>query len=257
MPDYLEAISAAYQAVQQGSSDPSAVLQALQYENWQNLPADLQAKIEQHEDYNKIDPAAEWPAAVAGNLVKGCNPNPSKRGRIDIEADEIFRLVRSREEIEPDMESWFLENKEQLFPTSASSDEQRCIWCSKEKLPCATDVELWECILTLGLSHYSGTNANTHVFYFAMGGAECVAPNALDAQLAGYFYQPPAGTESMTRHLGSDKLGVAECLALVPTSEEQFQPILELMQYIHAHKLKSRLTINFAAFIQAHAKRIK
>ena len=256
MPDYLEAISAAYQAVQQGSNDRSLVLQALQYENWQNLPADLQAKIEQHEDYNKLDPAAKLPAAVAGSLVNDCNKNTSERDRVEIKGDEIFHLARVESRVDSDVAAWFLENREQLF-INGSNDRKPYLWCSKVELSCATEAELWECILTLGLYHYDGKEANTHVFYFAMGGAECVAPNALDAQLAGYFYQPPAGTESMTRHLGSDKLGVAECLALVPASEEQFQKMQERMRYINAHKLKSKLTINFAAFIQAHAKRIK
>ena len=253
MPDYLEAISAAYQAVQQGSSDPSAVLQALQYENWQNLPADLQAKIKNHGDYDKLDPAAEQPAEGLESLVKRCNSSLVERKSVN--ESTIFRLARVRvanqgpgsiRQFEQDKGLWFEANKASLF------SNETYLWCSQEQQPCGTESQWLDCILALGLFHYNGTDANYYVYYFSINDAECVAPTILDAKLTGYFYQPKPGEKSMTRNLGGGELGVRECLAL-----KQFIGDLEQTQLIHADKLSSALVIDFAPFIRSHAQRIQ
>ena len=91
---YLEEIYSAYEQVRAGSSERALVLLALQYENWQNLPRDWQEKIEGHQEYAKLDPAADIPADAAQALVRDCNSAPSSRRKRSW-SGKVFRLART------------------------------------------------------------------------------------------------------------------------------------------------------------------
>ena len=254
---YLENITSAYEQVRAGSSERALVLLALQYENWQNLPRDWQEKIEGHQEYAKLDSAADRPADAAQALVLTCNRAPSSRLKRS-SLGKVFRLAR----IEPerhsrgdrtnteDIVSWFDSYKAQLLPEPVIGTEtaDNCLWCSDEQLlsetpdPAKTmsDVELSDCIQQLGLAHYHSTEARSRIFYFSCQPRVVVVnTNCLDQGMSAYFYQAPEQQESKTRDLRNSALGVSECLVLDPVSSTQ----IELIRY---KELESAISVDLS-----------
>ena len=262
---YLEDIRAAYEQVRAGSSERALVLLALQYENWQNLPRDCQEKIEEHQEYAKLDSAADRPADAAKALVLKCNRAPSSRLKRS-SLGKVFRLARiepnrSDAGIATDAVSWFISNRDKLQPKPVVGIEtaDNCLWCSEEQLLIETpdpakamsDVELSDCIQQLGLAHYHSTEARSRIFYFSCQPRVVVVnTNCLDQGMSAYFYQPPEQQESKTRDLRNSALGVSECLVLDPVSSTQ-------IELIRCKELESAISIDLGNFISAHAERIQ
>ena len=261
---YLENITSAYEQVRAGSSERALVLLALQYENWQNLPRDWQEKIEGHQEYAKLDSAADRPADAAQALVRDCNSAQSSRTKLLL--DKVFRLERvgsnkSDAGIGTDAVSWFLANRAKFLPNSVIDTQTagKRSWCSNGQLlseksdseKSMSEAELLHCIQRLGIMHYSSTRARSRFYYFSYSsGINAVAPNCLDAGLSSYFYQPPERQKAKTRDLSNAALGVSECLVLAPISANQ----IELIRY---KELDSAISIDLSNFISAHAERLQ